>query len=82
MCKWTSDAMAVGAPYLQIQCNIQSNYGRLKTPRAVNKVSFQCHHLHDLIIVLDTLCGDMHGAQFLGKSESLLYLPISIFNSF
>jgi hypothetical protein len=76
---WTSDAMATGAPYLQIQCSIQSKYGRLKTPRGCDQGEFAMSSLHDLIIVLDTLWGDMHGVLFLGKSEKLLFLAILFF---
>jgi hypothetical protein len=42
----------------------------------VIRVSLQCHILHDLIIVLDTLWGDMHGGFVLGKSENLLFLAV------
>jgi hypothetical protein len=34
-----------------------------------------------MIVVLDTLRGDMHGALFLGKFDKLLFLAMSIFSS-
>ena len=79
---WTSDTMVVGVPYLQMQCNIQSKYGRLKSPRGCDQDEFSVSSLHDLIIVLDTLWGDMHEVLFIGKSKKLLFLAISTFRNF
>jgi hypothetical protein len=45
-------------------------------------VSLQCQIFYDLIIVLGTLYGHLHGVLFLGKSKKLLFFAISIFNSF
>jgi hypothetical protein len=44
--------------------------------KGVIRVSLQCHLLHDLIIALDTIWGDMHVFPFLGKYEKLLFLVV------
>jgi hypothetical protein len=42
----------VGAPYLQVQCGIQSRHGRLKTPKGYDQVGFCRHIFQDMIAVL------------------------------
>jgi hypothetical protein len=66
---WAGDSIQQVPHTYRFNAVFKGRTGDRRLPGGVIRVSLQCHILHDMIVILDTLWGDMHEVLFLGKYE-------------